>query len=197
MFSRLSGSWRLPLWNVFIFRSVAKSSACYCTCLTGGTRSLQPRAPLHRSPGKHPSECGAVWPGLVELSEVLRGGAGAVADSPVTARPALSWPGRRQPAHAQLCTTLRSHAGPSLGPRSSVPAPLPLWSCLETPAALDFSGRPALPFPFSEHPSPCRVSASGCAAWGPSAQRCLGLSQSPLRYPRLRGWVPSCLMSRA
>lgn len=72
MFSRLSGSWRLPLWNVFIFRSVAKSSACYCTCLTGGTRSLQPRAPLHRSPGKHPSECGAVSPGLVELSEVLR-----------------------------------------------------------------------------------------------------------------------------
>lgn len=130
------------------------------------------------------------------------GGAGAVANSPVTARrcppsPALSWPGRRQPAHAQLCTTLRSHAGPSLGPRSSVPAPLPLWSCLETPAALDFSGRPALPFPFSEHPSRCRVSASGCAAWGPSAQRCLGLSQSPLRYPRLRGWVPSCLMSRA
>lgn len=62
----------MPLWNVFIFRSVAKSSACYCTCLTGGTRNLQPRAPLHRSPGKHPSECGAVWPGLVELSEVLR-----------------------------------------------------------------------------------------------------------------------------
>lgn len=82
------------------------------------------------------------------------GGAGAVADSPVTARPALSWPGRRQPAHAQLCTTLRSRAGPSLGPRSSVPAPLPLWSCLETPAALDFSGRPALPFPFSDPPVP-------------------------------------------